>query len=155
MPSGPSHPASPGDSPPRVGPRINAIVETCLYVAELARSIEFYRRVLGLRLLFSDDRMASISVADRHLLLLFRKGGTPQPVRTPGGVIPAGHGDCPVHLGLAIAQADFDAWERRLGEFGVAIESRVNWGRGGRSLYFRDPDQNLVELLTPGVWEIY
>jgi len=31
----------------------------------------------------------------------------------------------------------------------------VDWPRGGRSLYFRDPDQHLLELITPGCWSIY
>jgi hypothetical protein len=35
---------------------------------------------------------------------------------------------------------------------GVAIEQEVDWPRGGKSLYFRDPAGNSVELLTPGVW---
>ena len=35
---------------------------------------------------------------------------------------------------------------------GVAVEQEVVWPRGGRSLYFRDPAGNAVELVTPGVW---
>jgi catechol 2,3-dioxygenase-like lactoylglutathione lyase family enzyme len=27
--------------------------------------------------------------------------------------------------------------------------------RGGQSIYFRDPDDLLVELATPGIWEAY
>jgi catechol 2,3-dioxygenase-like lactoylglutathione lyase family enzyme len=42
-----------------------------------------------------------------------------------------------------------------LQERGIAIESAVDWPRGGRSLYFRDPDRHLLELITPGCWSIY
>jgi len=48
-----------------------------------------------------------------------------------------------------------EAWEKHLEENGIAIESKVRWERGGQSLYFRDPDGNLVELATPGLWATY
>jgi catechol 2,3-dioxygenase-like lactoylglutathione lyase family enzyme len=28
----------------------------------------------------------------------------------------------------------------------------MNWPGGARSLYFRDPDEHLVEFITPGFW---
>jgi catechol 2,3-dioxygenase-like lactoylglutathione lyase family enzyme len=37
-------------------------------------------------------------------------------------------------------------------EKGVGIAKEVEWPRGGKSIYFRDPVGNLVELVTPGVW---
>ena len=38
---------------------------------------------------------------------------------------------------------------------GIAIESTVKWARGGQIFYFRDPDGNLLELATPGLWSTY
>jgi hypothetical protein len=34
----------------------------------------------------------------------------------------------------------------------VKIEHEQVWERGGRSVYFRDPGGNSVELVTPGIW---
>jgi len=48
-----------------------------------------------------------------------------------------------------------EAWGKWLAENGVPVESKVKWERGGQSLYFRDPDGNLLELVTPGAWAIY
>lgn len=46
-------------------------------------------------------------------------------------------------------------WEKHLIAGGINIESKVNWPRGGQSIYFRDPDNHSVELATPGLWEVY
>ncbi len=35
---------------------------------------------------------------------------------------------------------------------GVPIEHEQEWPGGGRSLYFRDPDGNSLELITRGTW---
>jgi catechol 2,3-dioxygenase-like lactoylglutathione lyase family enzyme len=29
-----------------------------------------------------------------------------------------------------------------------------SWPRGAKSIYFRDPDGNLAELITPGFWAL-
>jgi catechol 2,3-dioxygenase-like lactoylglutathione lyase family enzyme len=72
--------------------------------------------------------------------------------RLAGGEIPPHEGAGRLHLALAIAKEELAAREARLAEFGVAIGARMTWPRGGTSLYFRDPDANLVELATPGLW---
>ena len=70
-------------------------------------------------------------------------------------MIPPHGGRGQLHLAFAIAAGDLEAWEQWLAARGVTLESKVRWGRGGTSLYFRDPDQHLVELATPGLWTIY
>jgi catechol 2,3-dioxygenase-like lactoylglutathione lyase family enzyme len=94
-------------------------------------------------------------VAGRQVLLLFRKGGSRTPAVLPGGTIPAHDGDGQLHLAFAVAAAELGAWEARLCELHIPIESRVAWPRGGRSLYLRDPDNHVIELATPGIWPIY
>jgi catechol 2,3-dioxygenase-like lactoylglutathione lyase family enzyme len=136
-------------------PRINGMVETCLYSGDLPRSVRFYKDQLGLRLLESGERLCVFSVADKQVLLLFRGGGTLEPVSTPGGMIPPHDAAGQLHLAFAVAKEDFAAWEKHLVERGIAIESKVNWPTGSRSIYFRDPDNHLVELATPGIWEVY
>jgi catechol 2,3-dioxygenase-like lactoylglutathione lyase family enzyme len=132
------------------------IKETCLYVADLAQSVKFYTELFGYEVMASDDRFAALSVAGQDVLLLFLQGGTVEPAVLPnGGVIPPHDGGGQNHLGLAIPTSEFAAWESRLAERNIAIESRVAWDRGGTSLYFRDPDGHLLELLTPGIWPVY
>jgi catechol 2,3-dioxygenase-like lactoylglutathione lyase family enzyme len=55
-------------------------------------------------------------------------------------------------VGFRIAEESLTAWTERLASRGIPIESRFSWPNGGTSIYFRDPDGHLLELLTPGVW---
>jgi catechol 2,3-dioxygenase-like lactoylglutathione lyase family enzyme len=138
-------------------PAINGVVETILYTDDLARAAEFYQRVLGLTVMKGDgERFQALDSGAGRVLLLFKRGGTlvPQPVAS-GGVIPPHDGSGPLHLAFAISAADYEAWCAWLLERGVAIESETQWERGGRSVYFRDPDRHLVELVTPGIWPNY
>ena len=136
-------------------PRINGVVETCLYSDDLPRSIRFYKDQLGLRLLESGERLCVFSVADKQVLLIFRSGGTMEPFPTPGGMIPPHDAAGQLHLAFAISKQDFAPWEKHLVARGIVIESKVSWPTGGQSIYFRDPDNHLVELATPGIWEVY
>jgi catechol 2,3-dioxygenase-like lactoylglutathione lyase family enzyme len=136
-------------------PPINAIVETCIHSSNLPRSVRFYQDQLGLRLIESGERLCVFSVADKQVLLIFRSGGTLEPVPTPGGLIPPHNAAGQLHFAFAISNENFSAWENHLIASGIAIESTVNWPTGGRSIYFRDADNHLVELATPGIWEVY
>ncbi len=136
-------------------PKLNGVIETALYVDDLARAVAFYEHALGLEILNRDTRFAAFDVGGRSVLLLFKRGATLETVHLPGGTIPPHDGHGPLHIALAIAADELAAWETRLAEQGIAIEGRTAWPRGGHSIYFRDPDDHLLELLTPGVWAIY
>ena len=136
-------------------PALGRVLETSLYVDQLPRSVQFYQRIFGLEKLLADDRFCALNVSGQQVLLLFVKHGTTQPITIPGGVIPPHDGEGTTHLAFTIAAEDEAAWTDHLHAHGVAIESRVVWERGGFSLYFRDPDQHLLELVSPGCWAIY
>lgn len=138
-------------------PPIHGVVETILYTDDLSRALRFYQDVLGLARMNGDgERFQAFDAGAGRVLLLFKRGGTltPQPVPS-GGVIPPHDGSGPLHIAFAIGAVDYDAWCTRLRNQEVAIESETKWERGGRSVYFRDPDQHLVELVTPGIWPNY
>src|ERR1044071_8670741 len=128
---------------------IGGIVETALHVKNVAVATDFYTRLCGIEKMLGDDRFSALALPDKQVLLLFLEGGTGDPVQTSGGVIPPHGGSGDLHVAFKIDAARLDAWRARLGEFGIAIESTVNWERGGTSLYFRDLDGHLVELITP------
>ena len=134
---------------------ITGLLETGIYVDDVPRSAEFYGHIFGFSQLVGDDRFCALSVAGRDVFLIFKKGGTLKPLTMPGGVLPPHDGSGQQHFAFSIPASDLPAWEQHLEQNGVAIESRVTWPRGGRSVYFRDPDGHLVELVTPGCWAIY
>jgi catechol 2,3-dioxygenase-like lactoylglutathione lyase family enzyme len=136
------------------GPRVRGILETALSVAETRRSAEFYRRLFELDTLMESERGVALGVAGRDVLLLFRADSTSEPVAVAGGIIPPHGPSGPSHLAFSIAAADLGAWRARLAAEGVPVESEVNWRIGATSLYFRDPDGHLLELITPGFWPI-
>jgi catechol 2,3-dioxygenase-like lactoylglutathione lyase family enzyme len=131
------------------------ILETCLDVTDLPRSRDFYSNLFGYSVMKSDHRFCAFSVGDRQVLILFRRGSDPQGTNLPFGFIPAHGSSGQGHIGFSIPKDTLPAWRARLAERGVQVESTFTWPAGGTSIYFRDPDGHLLELLTPGVWPIY
>ena len=137
-------------------PSLRGVLETSLYVDDLARAAAFWEGTIGLKLLVpADARFRAYDVGRNSVLLLFRRGATLETVRMPGGTIPPHDGAGRLHVAFAVSAQELAEWEERLGSAGVEIEGRADWPRGGRSVYFRDPDGHLVEFATPGLWPTY
>jgi catechol 2,3-dioxygenase-like lactoylglutathione lyase family enzyme len=136
-------------------PTVDRVLESSLYVDDLSRAVEFYVKVMQLRILVQDERFCALDASGHTVVLLFRRGGSLQPTMLPGGRIPAHDGAGPLHVAFAIPASEVQAWESHLQAHGVDIESKVDWPRGGKSIYFRDPDGHVLELATPGLWATY
>ncbi len=130
------------------------MLETALDCGDLPRSALFYTSLLGLEPMVEMERLVAIDAGEGTVLLLFQKGAASS-VTLPGGLVPAHESGGPGHLAFAIDAEALPGWEARLADLHIAIESRVTWERGGVSLYFRDPDDRLLELATPGLWPSY
>src|SRR5258708_711469 len=126
-------------------PKLDGILETALYTDDMARARAFYEDVLELKPIFSDSRLCAYGIAGRDVLLIFRRGAATQTVTMPGGTIPGHDGAGPLHVAFAIGKDELAEWEKHLGSRGVAVEGATSWSRGGRSIYFRDPDGHLLE----------
>ena len=136
-------------------PTLTGVLETALYVDDFERARAFYEGLFELPVLYSDQRMCAYDVGGRGILLLFRRGESFRTIDVPGGTIPPHDGQGPSHVAFSIAAHERPAWEARLGDFGIEVEGRTVWPRGGISIYFRDSDGHLLELATPGLWRGY
>ena len=136
-------------------PHVQGMLEFGLYVKDVYRAANFYHEVFGFPVLLSKDRIAALDVEGKQILLLFKHGASSEPVNMPGGLLPGHDGSGTSHFAFAIQESDLEGWEHWLREQDVEIESEVQWEEGGRSLYFRDLDGHLLELVTPGVWATY
>ncbi|GAA5856171.1 hypothetical protein JCM8547_000802 [Rhodosporidiobolus lusitaniae] len=154
-------------------PKITHVLELCLYARHLPTSVTFYRDVLRLGApVLSTPRMAVFPLGPT-LLLLFQRGDTLSD--SPAGEIPEldssakgngvipGHGlpegnenKLKTHFALAVEKReDVEVWEKELEAKGVEILGRVSWPKGGRSVYFSDPDQHVGEIVSKGIWPNY
>jgi catechol 2,3-dioxygenase-like lactoylglutathione lyase family enzyme len=130
-------------------PGTEGLLESSLYVDDVARSAGFYERIFGFRVITDfGGRGCAMEAGTRQVLLLFKKGAS-LAIESPHD------GDGELHLAFAISAGELAAWEAWLAENAIPVEEKRVWERGGTSLYFRDPDRHLLEVATPGVWSIY
>lgn len=130
-------------------PQLDGLLEVALYVDDIERSVRFYQTLLGFTVIASDERLCALGIAGKEVLLVCQ--------RTASANLPAGShfAEGEQHVAFAIPATEVEPWQARLERQGVIVEEVREWSRGGRSLYFRDPDRHLIELASPGVWSIY
>lgn len=132
-----------------MNPKSEGILESSLYVSDVAASARFYEQLFGFRRVSEfGERGCAMQAGDRQVLLLFKKGGS-LTIESPHD------GDGELHLAFAIPASELTIWEAWLAQNRIPIEEKRTWDLGGQSLYFRDPDRHLLELATPGVWSVY
>ncbi|MGI8978298.1 MAG: VOC family protein [Pirellulaceae bacterium] len=123
------------------------ILETCLYVNDLAAAERFYSQVLRLTVHSRQEERHVFLRCGRGMLLLFKPDQSVLP-----GDVPSHGAYGPGHVAFAANEAELPAWRKHLEGHGVSVERVVAWPGGGQSLYFRDPAGNSLELAAPTIW---
>jgi catechol 2,3-dioxygenase-like lactoylglutathione lyase family enzyme len=132
--------------------RPDGILETALYVADLDAAERFYGEVMGLERIARVEGRHVFFSCGKGVLLLFKPEKTVEPSVQPGMPVPTHGAQGPGHACFKAEPVDMDAWRGHLEEAGVEIEADFRWPNGARSIYFRDPDGNSLEIAEPKLW---
>jgi catechol 2,3-dioxygenase-like lactoylglutathione lyase family enzyme len=129
--------------------QVRQVLESCLYVDDLTEAFGFYSQVLGLEVHSHQSGRHLFFHCGDGMVLLFK----PESTALPSGPVPTHGAFGPGHIAFAVDRTELPAWKEHLKNLGVLIEAEVTWPNGGRSIYFRDPSNNSVELATPDTWQ--
>ena len=140
----------PDNLPP--APPLPAILEAALYAQDLIAAETFYGEVLQLEKV--------VAVPGRHLfyrvgtgmLLIFNPDATEIPTGNADLPVPSHGARGPGHFCFALPREAMPAWITRLETADIAIEADFEWPNGARSVYFRDPFGNSLEMAEPRLW---
>ena len=131
----------------------SAILESALYVTDLAAAEEFYRDVLGLSLIGKVEGRHVFFRCGQGVLLLFNADVTEVPPAAGARLPVPPHGARgPGHLCFSATAEEIERWKAALTAKGITIEADFEWPQGGRSIYFRDPSGNSLEFAEPRIW---
>lgn len=125
---------------------IKALGEMALRVGDLELMQHFYEEVINLELMARFSHAVFFKIAEGYgghtqILALFDRSGEADyqgldPQKTTVD-----------HLAFTIPLAEFDGEKRRLEKHGLNVETAEHAWVHWRSLYVRDPEGNLVELV--------
>jgi catechol 2,3-dioxygenase-like lactoylglutathione lyase family enzyme len=134
--------------------KLHGVLESVLYCHDLESSERFYSDILGLeRIAAREGRHVFFRCGDGVVLLFDPEQASTVPTEVDGNPIPLHGAKGAGHLAFRVASAEIEAWRDYLVGKGVEIESEVTWPGGGRSVYFRDPGGNSLEIATPDLWK--
>ena len=131
------------------------ILESALYVTNLEAAEAFYVDVMGLERLGKVEGRHVFFRCGDGVLLLFNAEATKVPPKPDAKLPVPPHGTVGQgHLCFAGTVEEISDWKAQLQDRDVAIEADFEWPQGGRSIYFRDPSGNSIEIAEPRIWGI-
>jgi catechol-2,3-dioxygenase len=126
-------------------PHLLRVLETAVYHnGEQTDAVRgFYEDVLGLRPVSQWERGAAFRVGDSVYLVFDREKTTHQ--RLPHGASGSGH------VCFLTPPEEYERWKEHLTRAAVAIVEEADYD-GLRSLYFKDPAGNMLEIAEGDMW---
>ena len=115
---------------------IRGICELTLETSDPQELARFYTRVLGFAVLSEEEDRIWLACGRRSRLGLW----------SPGEKEFGDRGGSHVHFAFSVDRGGLQSVAARLEELGIEHQGPVEHDGGDRSLYFRDPEGNVVEL---------
>jgi len=115
------------------------IDHVALNAVSLEREIQFFVEFLGLQLLhqWESPRQAYVGSKEGPVIGLVENPGYDGSVFTMA------------HLAFSVSELDFDNWVKKIGESDLPVITGPKEQRGGRTILFRTPSKNIVEVCYP------
>lgn len=112
-----------------------------LNVRDVSKSVDFYQNILGMKLEWQPDPDNAYLTSGGDNLALHRMES--------GSVSTHASAQRLDHFGFVVKNPEnVDEWAAQIRSRGVAVEKEPKTHRdGARSFYFRDPDQNLIQII--------
>ncbi|WJS84018.1 VOC family protein [Paracoccus sp. TOH] len=137
----------------RTPPQLIGTLESALYAEDLDEAAHFWTGIIGLTEIARVPGRHVFFRCGGQVLLVFRASATRMPPKAGARLPVPPHGaEGPGHFCMAAEPGAFDAWRAHLESAGIRIEADFTWPQGGRSLYFRDPAGNSIEIADPAIW---
>lgn len=133
-------------------PSIDGILEAALYAEDLDAARAFYGEIMGLTELVAVPGRHIFFRAGSTVLLIFNPKATADPLSNPTLPVPPHGAQGPGHLCFAASSSAIEKWHERLSAAGCKVEADFRWPGGARSIYFRDPAGNSLEIAEPQLW---
>jgi catechol-2,3-dioxygenase len=119
---------------------VDGFAEVTLQARDMGALVDFYRSALGLEELSREDDRVWLAVGERARLGLW----------TPGEKEFGDEGGAHVHYAFSATPGELDDLVSRLRSKGVEVDGPREHPGGDRSIYFTDPEGNVVE-----VWDFF
>lgn len=127
---------------------ISRIKETCLYVADLQLTKEFYSWKLKLPVIsFSEGRHVFFAAGQSVLLCFIAEKTQEENILPPHGASGS------IHFAFEVQRNTYDETLEEIKEADIEILHQHVWKGKLRSFYFHDPDGHLIEIIEEGLWD--
>lgn len=134
--------------------QIIKIIETCIYTSDLEKTRDFYINILGLQFISEEKGRHVFLKAGKSMLLIFNPNSTLDEKKSIFPIHGINSPPSVIHLAFEINNEDYHQWLEKLREKEIIIEKEIEFEKEKRSIYFRDPSGNLVELITQKAWPV-